>query len=89
MKSRIHGHDPHTGKAYLRTWGPSRSGFSLIALLVVMGILAVLISILLPPMSAARQTGQSAACLANMHRLGVSTVMYLDKSEGQFFPFRL
>lgn len=65
------------------------AAFTLIELLVVMGILAVLISILLPAMSAARQSGQSAACLANMHRLGVSTAMYLEKSEGQFFPFRL
>ncbi len=54
-----------------------------------MAILSVIISILLPALSAARQAGQTAACLANMHRLGVSTVIYLDKSDGRFFPIRL
>jgi prepilin-type processing-associated H-X9-DG protein len=61
----------------------------LIELLVVVAVISVLVGILLPALSAARQTAQSSKCLANMHRFGITTTMYRDKSDGRFYPFRL
>lgn len=65
------------------------SGFTLIELLVTLAILSALMSVLLPAMSAARRSAQASACLANLHRLGVSTFLYLEKSDDVFPPMRL
>jgi len=61
------------------------SGFTLIELLVVISIIAVLISILLPALSAAREEGKTTKCGANLYYLGVA--MGISQSEyNGFFP---
>lgn len=67
----------------------TRVAFTLIELLVVMAILSTLLAILMPALSAARQAAQSGACLTNVRRIGISSVMYLEQSDGMFAPFRL
>jgi prepilin-type N-terminal cleavage/methylation domain-containing protein/prepilin-type processing-associated H-X9-DG protein len=51
-------------------------GFTLIELLVVIGIIAVLMSLLLPALSRARETSRRTACLANLASLGKAMFMY-------------
>jgi prepilin-type N-terminal cleavage/methylation domain-containing protein len=51
-------------------------GFTLIELLVVTGIIALLISILLPVLQSARESAHRTVCLANLHTLSQSLVMY-------------
>ncbi len=63
--------------------------FTLIELLVVISIIALLISILLPSLSAARAQAKSAVCLSNLKRLGTSTAIYLLDNNGRFFPMRM
>ncbi|HEY3245012.1 MAG TPA: prepilin-type N-terminal cleavage/methylation domain-containing protein [Phycisphaerae bacterium] len=66
-----------------------RRGFTLIELLVVVAIIALLISILLPSLAAARDQSKSVVCLSNLKRLGISTVLYLHDNRGLFYPLRL
>lgn len=61
---------------------PERA-FTLVELLVVIGIIAVLISILLPALSAARNSAQSIKCLANLRSLGQSMVIFSDRHGGR------
>ena len=65
----------------------TRTGFTLIELLVVIAIIALLIAILLPSLSAAKQEGMKAKCLANLKGIGSSAVAYsVDDSTGKFIP---
>jgi prepilin-type processing-associated H-X9-DG protein/prepilin-type N-terminal cleavage/methylation domain-containing protein len=64
-----------------------RSGaFTLVELLVVIGIIALLVSILLPSLSKARQTANTTKCLANLRSLGQAQVQYFGEWRGWAVP---
>jgi len=66
---------------------PCRAGaFTLVELLVVIGIIALLISILLPALAKARASAHTAACLSNLRQLGIAAQMYVNESEGFIVP---
>jgi prepilin-type N-terminal cleavage/methylation domain-containing protein/prepilin-type processing-associated H-X9-DG protein len=61
---------------------PRKRAFTLIELLVVVAIIALLISILLPALSNARQQGRAVACAANLRSLGLAVTLYADANRG-------
>ncbi len=62
-------------------------GFTLVELLVVIGIIALLISILLPALGKARSAAHSTACLSNLHQLSLGFRQYIDENRGHFMIF--
>ena len=58
-------------------------GFTLIELLVVIAIIAILMSILMPGLRAAREQAKKVTCQANMKGIGTSMAMYLMENSNK------
>ena len=65
---------------------PRPAGFTLVELLVVIGIIALLIAILMPALSRAREKAREVNCLSNARQLAIGVFMYTDQHKGIFPP---
>jgi len=61
-----------------------RRAFTLVELLVVIGIVALLISILLPALNKARGAANTVACAANLRSIGQGLVLYQQSNNGYY-----
>lgn len=79
---------PSRQAAVFRNSGTAaRRAFTLIELLVSVGVIAVLLSLLLPSLSQAREEAKGAHCAGVLHNAGLAMTMYLDENEGAFWPY--
>jgi prepilin-type N-terminal cleavage/methylation domain-containing protein len=63
-----------------------RNGFTLVELLVVIGIIAILIGLLLPALSRAQASAKNVVCKSNLHQLGIMLQMYVNENQGWLYP---
>jgi len=62
-------------------------GFSLIELLVVIGIISLLLAIIVPVVSRARNQARSVVCKSRLHEWGLVFSMYANNNNGHFFSY--
>jgi len=76
MKSQGHRHT-------LTRQALTRHAFTLVELLVVIGIIAILMSVLLPALNTAREKAKRIECTNNMRQFGQATIMYALQNKGK------
>lgn len=62
---------------------PRRSAFTLVELLVVIGIVALLLALLMPVMSNARRQARTVTCISNLRQIAAAFQMYLNENKGR------
>lgn len=67
-----------------RTGTPTRAGFTLVELLIVIAIIAVLSAILFPVYASAREKARRTQCSSNQHQIAIAIAMYQQDHDGRF-----
>lgn len=64
----------------------SRNAFSLIELIVVVGIIGLLIALLLPALNKARGQAKCVVCQSNLRQIGNNLLIYANNWHGSMYP---
>src|SRR5690348_10360690 len=72
-------------KPHSRVSGSLR-GFTLVELLVVIGLIALLIGMLMPALSRVRERSMQVACASNLRQIGMNLLIYANESRGWLYP---
>src|SRR5215469_3770688 len=65
----------------MRPWMKRQPGFTLLEMLVVLGVIAAMATLLLPTIGRARESSRRAACLANLRDLTHATLLYMADND--------
>lgn len=76
----------HATRRIPNRWRRGRRGFSLPELLVVIGAIALLIAIMVPPLQLAHREAKRAACAANLQTIGVAFGAVHAQMDSDFYP---
>lgn len=63
---------------------PARAGFTLVELLVCIGIIGLVVGLALPAVMGARESSRRAQCLSQLHQAGVAFHLYLQYNKERF-----
>src|SRR4051812_8652389 len=74
------------GKSLMTITRSNRRAFTLVELLVVIGIIALLISMLIPALANARRQSYSVKCKSNLNQCYLAMAMYADNNKDWFAP---